>query len=57
MRGAAQVRVYLFGKLDEIGGDARLNLELVKKISLAEKNYFAAVSLAIYGDPSGNIEY
>jgi NAD(P)H-hydrate epimerase len=36
MRGAALVRVYLFGKLDEIKGEARANLETVRKISIEE---------------------
>jgi NAD(P)H-hydrate epimerase len=36
MRGASQVRVYLFGELDEIRGEARANFEAVKKISTAE---------------------
>jgi NAD(P)H-hydrate epimerase len=37
MRGAAQVRVNLLGQLDEISGEARANLETVKKISLDEE--------------------
>jgi ADP-dependent NAD(P)H-hydrate dehydratase / NAD(P)H-hydrate epimerase len=37
MNGAAQVRVYLFGKLDEIGGEARVNLDAVKRISTEEE--------------------
>src|SRR6266508_2035055 len=36
MKGAAQVRVYLFGKLDEISGEARVNLDAVKRISTEE---------------------
>jgi NAD(P)H-hydrate epimerase len=36
MRGAAQVRVYLFGKLEETGGEARANLEAVRKISMED---------------------
>lgn len=36
MRGAARVRVYLFGKLDEISGEARENLEAVRRISAEE---------------------
>jgi NAD(P)H-hydrate epimerase len=36
MRGAARVCVYLFGKIDEIGGEARANLEAVKRISEEE---------------------
>jgi NAD(P)H-hydrate epimerase len=34
MRGAARVDVYLFGKLDETKGEARANLETVRKISM-----------------------
>ena len=37
MRGAARVRVYLFGKLDEISGEARANLDTVKRISTEEE--------------------
>lgn len=36
LKGAARVRVYLFGKIDEIGGEARVNLEAVKQISVEE---------------------
>src|SRR4029434_4490756 len=36
MKGAAQVRVYLFGKIDEISGEARVNLDAVKRISMDE---------------------
>lgn len=36
MKGAARVRVYLFGKIDEISGEARVNLEAVKRISVEE---------------------
>jgi ADP-dependent NAD(P)H-hydrate dehydratase / NAD(P)H-hydrate epimerase len=37
MKGAAQVRVYLFGKIDEISGEARVNLDAVKRISIEEE--------------------
>src|SRR5262245_38854788 len=37
MKGAAQVRVYLFGKLDEISGEARENLDAIKRISAEEE--------------------
>ncbi len=37
MKGAAQVRVYLFGKLDEISGEARENLDAVRRISAEEE--------------------
>jgi NAD(P)H-hydrate epimerase len=36
MRGAARVHVYLLGKIDEISGEARANLETVRKISIEE---------------------
>ncbi len=36
MRGAARIRVYLFGKIDEISGEARVNLDAVKQISTEE---------------------
>jgi ADP-dependent NAD(P)H-hydrate dehydratase / NAD(P)H-hydrate epimerase len=37
MKGAPRVRVYLFGKLDETSGEARENLEAVKRISAEEE--------------------
>src|SRR5262245_17775805 len=37
MKGAPKVRVYLFGKLDETSGEARENLEAVKRISAEEE--------------------
>ena len=36
LREAARVRVYLFGHLNEISGEARANLEVVRKISIEE---------------------
>src|SRR5262249_4339029 len=37
MRNALQVRVYLFGKLDETTGETRANLEAVRKISTEDE--------------------
>src|SRR5215510_10836450 len=42
MKGAVKVRVYLFGKLDEISGEARENLDAVKRISAEEAAEVAA---------------
>ena len=42
MKGATLVRVYLFGKLDEINGEARENLDAVKRISAEEAAEVAA---------------
>lgn len=36
MRGAPRVRVYLFGRLDEVVGEARANLEAVRRLAMGE---------------------
>jgi ADP-dependent NAD(P)H-hydrate dehydratase / NAD(P)H-hydrate epimerase len=36
MRGAAKVRVYLFGRLAETKGEARFNFEIIRQMSAAE---------------------
>jgi len=38
MKGALRVRVYLFGRLDEVSGEARANLEAIKRISIEESS-------------------
>ncbi len=37
MRGAAQVRIYLFGELADTKGEARINFEIVKRLSEEER--------------------
>ncbi|MFN0085269.1 MAG: NAD(P)H-hydrate dehydratase [Blastocatellia bacterium] len=36
MRGAPRVRVYLFGRLEEVAGEARANLEAVRRLASEE---------------------
>jgi ADP-dependent NAD(P)H-hydrate dehydratase / NAD(P)H-hydrate epimerase len=41
LRGAAQVYVYLFGRLDEMQGPARVNMETIQKISEGDFDYMS----------------
>ncbi|MDX2033418.1 MAG: NAD(P)H-hydrate dehydratase [Blastocatellia bacterium] len=48
MMGAPQVRVYLFGRLEEVAGEARANLESVRRLALGEAARGAAGGAIVF---------